>query len=97
MPRHQAYQPHAGIASEVAASVFLFQQNNFPSGPRLGDIDRSTSIQVNLVIKWDKQLKDYNIKKVYIVDEYSITNKLKHLTISAKGLPFSRPRPFGSS
>lgn len=41
MPKHQAYQPHAGIASEATAVASLVQQCSSPSDPRQGDIDPS--------------------------------------------------------
>lgn len=44
MPRHPAYQPHVGIASEEAASASLYQQDSSPYGPKQGDTDPSVNI-----------------------------------------------------
>lgn len=41
VPKFQVYQIHAGKASKVIASAFLFQQHSSPYGPKQGDIDPS--------------------------------------------------------
>ena len=51
MPRHQAYQPHAGKALKVAASVFLFLQHSSPFDPKQDDGDHSiTNVEIRIRI-----------------------------------------------
>lgn len=75
VPKFQVYQTHAGKASKVIASAFLFQEHNSPYGPKQGDIDPSAD---NHIIFW------INCKKKSICKSYTNSLSIKESVNSAQ-------------